>query len=274
MDKNNLIQELKKFRDRLENEVYDAYAQRGSDFGNQRFSTWARQFLKFTEKNLPGSAAELNSIINGGSSYYGSYESDHDVFMRVHGGPCLAFIDSLHIDIENDEYDFDALSEADSPLDPKLPPSGSPISDKVFIVHGHDELLKVRVARFIEKLGLKPIILHEQANQGHTIIEKIEANTDVGFAIILYTEDDVGKSKKEESKNLNYRARQNVVFEHGYLIAKLSRSRIAPLVSGKVEMPSDISGVVYIESANWQIDIAKEMKAAGYAIDFNKVIEH
>jgi predicted nucleotide-binding protein len=144
---------------------------------------------------------------------------------------------------------------------------------KVFIVHGHNELLKTQLARFIEKLGLEAIILHEQANQGMTIIEKIEAHTDVGFAIVLYTADDKGNTKVEADKGqLNTRARQNVVFEHGYLIAKLSRARVIPLVEKDVELPSDIKGVVYIDNSHWQIDVAKEMKRMGYDIDFNKIL--
>ena len=95
-------------------------------------------------------------------------------------------------------------------------------SDKsrVFIVHGHDDALKNEVARFVEKFGLKTIILHEQASSGNTIIEKIEEHSNVGFGIVLYTPCDVG-AKSEKSPNLQLRARQNVVFEHGFLIGKI-----------------------------------------------------
>ena len=67
---------------------------------------------------------------------------------------------------------------------------------KVFIVHGHDELAKTEIARFIEKLNLIPIILHEQANSGKTIIEKIEEHSNVGFGVVLYTPCDVGSKKR------------------------------------------------------------------------------
>ena len=146
--------------------------------------------------------------------------------------------------------------------------------DKVFIVHGHDGNTKERTARFVEKLGFTAIIIHEQANRSMTIIEKIETySNDVGFAIVLYTPDDMGNVKSEaESGELKYRARQNVVFEHGFLIGKLGRENVAPLVEGAIELPNDISGIVYINDKDWQIDIAKEMKAAGYEIDFNKLM--
>ena len=149
--------------------------------------------------------------------------------------------------------------------------ANSPASaKKVFIVHGHDNEAKVSVARFVEHLGLEAIILHEQANQGKTIIEKIEKHSDVGFAIVLYTECDEGKAKKEtEFKN---RARQNVVFEHGYFISKIGREHVVALVKGNVELPGDYSGVVYEpmdDAGAWQLKIAKEMRASGLDVDLN-----
>ena len=144
---------------------------------------------------------------------------------------------------------------------------------KVFIVHGHDELAKTEVARYIEKLGFEPIILHEQASSGKTIIEKIEAHSNVGFGIVLYTPCDVGAVKTSVA-NLQPRARQNVVFEHGYLIGKLGRDKVCALVKSTVEKPNDISGVVYVQMDShmaWHMKVAKEMKAAGYLVDMNKL---
>lgn len=149
---------------------------------------------------------------------------------------------------------------------------------KVFLVHGHDSETKLSVARFIEKLGFEAVILHEKASQGMTIIEKIEANSDVGFGVVLYTPCDVGgiKPQAAEAPELNDRARQNVVLEHGYLMGKLGRNRVAALVKGSVEKPNDISGVVYIPfdspTVNWEIDLAKELRQAGYSVDMNKII--
>lgn len=143
---------------------------------------------------------------------------------------------------------------------------------KVFIVHGHDNEAKQEVARFVERIGLEAIILHERVSKGKTIIEKIEENTNVGFAIVLYTPCDLGKSKKEDE--LKNRSRQNVIFEHGYLIGKLKRDRVAAIVKGDIEKPNDISGVVYIDmdsAGAWKIALSKEMKSAGYDIDMNRI---
>ncbi len=143
---------------------------------------------------------------------------------------------------------------------------------QVFIVHGHDDTTKNEVARFIENLGFTPIILHEQASSGRTIIEKIEEYSNVGFGIVLYTPCDVGSKKGNES-NLQNRARQNVVFEHGYLIGKIGRENVCALVKGDIETPNDISGVVYISlESEWKFSLAKEMKNSGYKVDMNLAI--
>jgi len=159
---------------------------------------------------------------------------------------------------------------ADSlPNKPKAPIDKS----KVFIVHGHDNAAKEAVARFIEKIGLQAIILHEQASSGQTIIEKIEANSNVGFGIVLYTPCDLG-APQEQKENLKPRARQNVVFEHGYLIGKIGRKNVCALVKGDIETPNDISGVVYIkmdEGDSWKSAVAREMKACDYEVDLNKI---
>lgn len=151
-----------------------------------------------------------------------------------------------------------------SPVEPN---SGEFNTSQVFIVHGHDELPKLEVANFITSLGLEPIILHMQASEGRTIIEKIEHYSNVGFGIVLYTPCDIGA--KAGALDGKYRARQNVVFEHGYLIGKLGRPRVAAIVKGEIETPNDISGVVYIafdQSNLWQQDLITEMRSAGYSV--------
>jgi hypothetical protein len=110
--------------------------------------------------------------------------------------------------------------------------------DKVFIIHGHDEGTKEKVARFLEGIDLKPIILHEKP------------------------------------ENLNYRARQNVILELGFFMGKLGRKRVCALLGKDVEIPSDYSGVLYIslEEETWKFKLAKELKNVGFKIDMNMVL--
>ncbi len=140
---------------------------------------------------------------------------------------------------------------------------------EVFIVHGHNDELKEAVARLIEKQGITAIILNELPNMGRTIIEKIEDNSDVGAAVCLFTADDTGKSVSDSNDSL--RARQNVVFEAGYFIGKLSRKRVITIVQKGIEIPSDLQGIVYTPTNNWRIELIKELDAIGYEIDFSKI---
>lgn len=178
---------------------------------------------------------------------------------------CVKQLGILVEDIYNNTKDYAAIFSKKSDIENRK----SPIVGikKVFIVHGRDEAVKQTVARFIDSLGLKAVILSEQANEGNTIIEKLEANLDCGFAIVLYTPCDKGKLSGEQK--LNNRARQNVLFEHGLVVGRIGRSRVMALVKGDVEVPSDISGIVfeqYDDYNGWQQKIVRELKKAGYAI--------
>jgi predicted nucleotide-binding protein len=142
----------------------------------------------------------------------------------------------------------------------------------VFIVHGHDEGARESVARFLERLGLEPVILHEQPNKGRTIITKFRQEAgDIGFAVVIMTPDDHGGKAGAETRP---RARQNVVFELGFFIGALGPEKVSALVRGDIERPSDFDGIVYIslDQGHWKIDLGRELKAAGFEIDFNKVM--
>jgi predicted nucleotide-binding protein len=145
---------------------------------------------------------------------------------------------------------------------------------KVFVVHGHDEGAREGVARFLEKVGLIAIILSEQPNRGRTIIEKfVDCAREVGFAVVLLTPDDLGAAAMDEAQKA--RARQNVIFELGYFVGSLRRGRACLLRKGEVEIPSDLYGVVYttMDSGNgWKIELARELKDAGFNFDASKVL--
>ncbi|AUD58180.1 hypothetical protein AYJ58_01150 [Shewanella sp. Pdp11] len=139
-------------------------------------------------------------------------------------------------------------------------------TQKVFIVHGHDDVLRLEVENFVRTVGLKPVVLMNQASGGNTIIEKIEEHGAVDYAIVLYTPCDEGRKKGTEE--LNGRARQNVVFEHGYFIARLGRKKVSAIVKTGVEIQNDIQGVVYISAElDWQTQLLKEFKKARITFD-------
>lgn len=184
------------------------------------------------------------------------------------------------------EKDITSLESVEERL-PLIPEPASPMptkratskqkttSKKIFVVHGRDVTAKLEVARFLEKVGLEPVILHEQANEGKTIIEKFENHSNATeYAIIILSPDDLGSlaSKRDEAKP---RARQNVVFEWGYFIGKLGRDRVNALYFEDVELPSDNDGILYTPYDNkgaWQMLAARELSKAGYDIDLNKLV--
>jgi predicted nucleotide-binding protein len=143
----------------------------------------------------------------------------------------------------------------------------------VFLVHGHDNEVKEQVARFLEKIGLNPVILHEKVNSGLTIIEKFEKYAEASYAIVLITPDDLASSiKNPEVKSL--RARQNVILELGYFLAKLGRKNVCAMIKGNVERPSDYDGILYIaydSEGGWKLLLVKELKEAGLDFDSNKL---
>jgi predicted nucleotide-binding protein len=166
------------------------------------------------------------------------------------------------------------VDEKENLVSSKKQENQSKLMNEIFIVHGQDEGTKDTLARFITKLGLKPIILHEQPNQGRTIIEKFEQYSKVNFAIALLTPDDIGGSK-ETPKSLKPRTRQNVIFEFGYFLGKLGRNRACALKNKLVETPSDYDGVLYIpfdDAGAWKMKLVTELKTAGYNVDANLML--
>ena len=147
------------------------------------------------------------------------------------------------------------------------------VSNRVFVVHGRDDGAKNTVARFLESFDLEAVILHEQPNEGRTIVEKFVDYADVGFAVVLCTPDDVG-ALATDRENLRDRPRQNVVMELGFFLAKLGRNKVCPLVKGDLEMPSDYDGVLYVQmegSEDWRTKLAIELKGAGLPVDLNRL---
>lgn len=240
----------------------DALIQKGVDSGDTSFKAWKTKAARF-----------LIGRFGQASFEYDTFAKTRFVpSMYVLGTPRLEFVKVCKGGLVATKKIFLSYLEEMQPENTGRVSSNSLSvnSDfkKVFIVHGHDTALKESVARIIEKQGLEAVILSEQVNGGRTIIEKFEDYSDVSGAICLFSADDVGSARAES--NGKPRARQNVVLETGYFMGKLGRNRIVILADEGVEMPSDLSGIVYTDTKNWQLDLLKELKAMGYPIDFNK----
>jgi predicted nucleotide-binding protein len=147
--------------------------------------------------------------------------------------------------------------------------------ERVFLVHGHDNSAVHEIARFLEKTRLEVVVLREQPNAGSTVIEKLCACSDVGFAVVLMTADDLGGLTTAPLPEQRLRARQNVLFELGYFLGKLGRRKVTVLHRPGVEIPSDYSGVLFIpldEAGAWRLQLARELRTAGLALDLNAIL--
>lgn len=150
---------------------------------------------------------------------------------------------------------------------------GAQLSKKVFVVHGRNEVLKLKVAKLVTDLKLTPVILHEQPDKGQTVVEKFEGNAKgIGFAIVLLTADDVGGIAGTPLDEMKYRARQNVMLELGYFMGHLGRHNVCALYEDGVELPTDYVGVLYVpidKADAWRFKVASEMKAGGMPVNMN-----
>lgn len=144
-----------------------------------------------------------------------------------------------------------------------------PTPNRVFVVHGQDDGMRESVARVLTTLGLEPVILHEQADRGRTIIEKFYEHSDVGFAVVLLSPDDSGYLISDGPDAVKPRARQNVILELGFFLGRLGRENVVALYKGDVEIPSDFSGVLYKRydsDGAWPYKLTRELKESGYEV--------
>ncbi|MCM1226194.1 MAG: nucleotide-binding protein [Clostridium sp.] len=150
-------------------------------------------------------------------------------------------------------------------------------NNKVFVVYGHDHNARTQLEALLRRWDLEPLILDQLVSSGQTIIEKLEEYiSQVNFAIVLATPDDIGYAKNDED-NKKYRVRQNVILELGMLLAKIGRKKVAILLSQaeNMESPSDIQGLLYMPFKNnieeAKLSLAKEMQNNGYNLDIQKL---
>lgn len=225
------------------------------------FQAWKTKSERFLVKRYGKDSIEYNKFS----------KTAFNVMVYTFDTPESEYVEACKAGLRKTKAIFQVyLDEMEEESDDKQSSYPSAGYSKVFIVHGHDGELKQAVARIVERQNIEAIILSEQVNRGRTIIEKFEDYSDVDSAICLFTADDFGKAKSQVSDAP--RARQNVIFETGFFMGKLGRKRTIILVEDKVEIPSDLSGVVYTNKNNWELELLKELNGIGYTVDLNKLI--
>ena len=239
---------------KLEKFVQEAkeFAQKNITADNPDFVAWNNSLIRFVEKKY---GIKSTTTLNFRNRHYSlmifGSNTPNSSFIQAYKKDMAITVKELEILLEEENEDI-----TNKPI--TLGNNKLIDSKKVFIVHGRDDSKKYELSCFLYEQGLEPIILHEQVNNGQTIIEKIEKNSDVACAIILLTPDDEGKLKNSDLP-LKTRARQNVIVEAGYFMGKLGRNRTI-ILSGVEETMSDIDGIVYIDINNYKSALLKELK--------------
>lgn len=242
--------------------------------GSPQFRKWYRDTCIAINSTFGEHSEQLATFESTRYSPQAWYAGASDASFQkyyIQGLDTAAALISSMIDEINEYWGNDGR-ESPSPIS-DAQRSELPATNTVFVIHGRDESTKDSVARFIQDVGLVPVILSELPAKGQTIIEKVESNSDVGYAVALLTPDDAGALSSEAE--LNPRARQNVIFELGFFIGKLGRRKVCALTKGEPEIPSDYAGVVYIpldDHGAWRVGLFRELREAGFNIDADRLV--
>ena len=275
--------ELKMLRDEAKSRLQDRM-EKGSEFKQGRAGTAAAfEALKNKYSKWDSFNSELLKQMFTTEEIADEY--DYWGIMSVPINPSLEEeIDDLYRDVDTKIHRLDSIIDRLEiiPLAPSIKgssvpglPSAPHRTKKVFVVHGRDEIAKTSLEVFLREVGLEPVVLHRQADEGMTVIEKFEKHSDVGYAFIILTPDEVAYLASEEAnpdgeRAKEFRARPNVIFEFGYFVGKLGRSRVCCLYTGNVSLPSDVSGMIYKRYEKNIDEIAysviKDLKASGYKL--------
>jgi predicted nucleotide-binding protein len=132
----------------------------------------------------------------------------------------------------------------------------------VFVVHGRAIGERDKLVRIIRDLGMTPVVLDFAKKKGRSIYEEfLEQARRCEFAFVLLTPDDRVAASTDTTEEL-MRARQNVIFEMGWFFGVLGRERTRLLYKGAIELPSDITGVMYIKYDRSLDDIRADIRDA------------
>lgn len=271
MDKDNLKNQLNLLLNEAEQFTFDVFPKlKIGDIADEfiaevipEWYVWVQHIQRVIKLSFKEDSAPFQLVTRSLEDANALEENGPDVFNRVKRNLTKALELAIKV-VEDDTYgELIGHTTPTTTFDP----------ERVFIVHGHNHEAKNELELFLKELGLKPIVLQREADEGQTIIEKFERYSKVGYAIILLTPDDVVTSSElsdDSKKNVERRARQNVIFEFGYFVGRLGRNRVCCLYQEGVTLPSNVHGFIYKSFKN-QIDevkyaLIKELRAADYQL--------
>jgi predicted nucleotide-binding protein len=151
---------------------------------------------------------------------------------------------------------------------------------KVLLAHGRDERWKQAVEHLLEQAGTHELtILDERPEERARLFERDEEQQPAAtrYAIVLLTADDIGAQRLDSTEEPYFtpRARQEVVFEMGFLVAALSPGRVCVLYEEGVELPCELDGISHVRldlAGTWQPKLLMKLRRAGFDYDMNRLV--
>lgn len=135
----------------------------------------------------------------------------------------------------------------------------------------HEQGILLEVAKIVEDCKMEPIRWNQSPSifeAGKCTLENLEDmihKRNIDGSIFIYSSDD---KTWYRGKDVG-RPRDNVIFEHGLFSGKLGRTKSIIIKYGNVELPTDLSGITYIDFSdgkktkgeidlrNWLINLQK-----------------
>lgn len=152
------------------------------------------------------------------------------------------------------------------------------ISNQIFIVHGNEITMLNAVVATLKRLGHESLISHDRSLEDKSIFQKFIDHPGIGFAVVLLSADDIGYRKDQTPNEARLRARQNVVFELGFLMGKLGRERVFVLYveQRNFELPTSYFEAIYTpydRFGHWQFELVRRLKSCDYKVDANQLLD-
>jgi predicted nucleotide-binding protein len=135
----------------------------------------------------------------------------------------------------------------------------SAVNNKVFVVYADGNSIKNELTDFLAKIGLSVVLVQGKPGRQNDVIDKLEKHPDVSYAIVLLNPAATGIS-------------HDVVFELGMLVGGLGRDRVCGLVTEKLDILANYSGLSYVPhdpAGAWKFMMIKQLKTAGFEVDAN-----
>jgi hypothetical protein len=137
--------------------------------------------------------------------------------------------------------------------------SSSVTSNNMFLVYADGNPFKRELTDFLSRIGINVVPIPGNPGQQNRLMEKLEQNPDVGYAVVLLN---------PAAKGITH----DVVFELGILVGRLGRDKVCGLVMEKVDILGNYSGISYVPhdaAGAWKFMMIKQLKAAGFNVDAN-----